>query len=1138
MRSKWTLVCALAGFLTVGVVQAEDVPEFLVEMGVTGEGDISPSPLGFGFGMDTNALLGVETDSPTFDIPGPPGPPTTLGSAAFSRAAAGTDLYRDVVPLARVVTWNLMLYNVPAGGEVELTWDTSSITSFLALGEMLTIEQTGAAASTDMTTQSQLTVTNTLGFTSNYQFEITYDATVPSVKATQNGTATTEAGGAATFTVVLGSEPAANVTVDMASSNTDEATVAPAQLTFTAADWETPQTVTVTGVDDDVDDGDQDVDVSFTVTSADTDYSSLTPAALAFVNADDADTAGITASAASPMHTTETGTPLSTFTVELDSEPTADVTIDVVSSNTDEITVDPTQLTFTAADWDVAQTVTATGVNDDVDDDDQVVNVSLTVTSNDAKYDGTALDDRILLNDDDDTAGITVTPTSGLTTDETGATAVFSVQLDSEPTADVTIPVASTDTSEGTVSTAQLTFPAGDWDTAQAVTVTGVNDDIDDGNVGYTIDLGPVASDDPNYAGISINDVLVTNTDDDVAGFSVTPTSIVTTESGGAATVSIVLQSEPVGNVVFDVTSSEATEATPDVPTVTFTPTDWDSSQTVSITGQDDDTADGNQEYDITFSLNGALTADAVYAGLSAQDVSGANVDDEIPGLIVDPLSGLVTGEDGTVDTFDVSLRTAPAADVTVTIASSNTNEGTVAPANIVFSADAHDETLLWSSPVTVTVTGVDDGDVDGDVAYQVALDVTSSDANYDGRAATVALTNLDDETAEVVDENLTFLPDATLDFGEVYVNTEKTLDVTVVNTDTENDTALKVIASAPFKTKSGSTYVSDTEVSVSVPKNSSTTVRVRFTAGATPAGDTGTLTFLNLSDQTVEVLSLTAQTIDLPEGGALVVEPQTTVAKGNTGTVEVSFDIDLETAVADVTYSYMIFEVFLPSVITTNNMDSVAVTTNSARTNGIDFSVTKKTNSVILSYLDFSGIGIAPADGGIVTITADVDVGTEAVYQVSVTSLDNFGVKGGEQSGHAFDIVPQNGFLAVSNFVVTANLDVNEDGLPNIGDLILIYRYKVDFITKDNVDQIAPASWGLSTEQKEVIAENVQALYDDGLDVNGDGLPNIGDITLIYRYKIDFITKDNVDPIAPATWGLSTEQKQGIADNVDAIMP
>ena len=51
------------------------------------------------------------------------------------------------------------------------------------------------------------------------------------------GLATTEAGGTATFTVVLNTQPTADVTIALSSSDTTEGTVGPASLVFTTANW-------------------------------------------------------------------------------------------------------------------------------------------------------------------------------------------------------------------------------------------------------------------------------------------------------------------------------------------------------------------------------------------------------------------------------------------------------------------------------------------------------------------------------------------------------------------------------------------------------------------------------------------------------------------------------------------------------------------------------------------------------------------------------------------------------------------------------------------------------------------------------------------------------------------------------------
>src|SRR5262249_24923270 len=110
-------------------------------------------------------------------------------------------------------------------------------------------------------------------------------------------------------------------------------------------------------------------------------------------------------------------------------------------------------------------------------------------------------------------AGITVAPNSGLETTQAGGTATFSVVLNSPPASEVTIPLSSSDTTEGTVAPTSLTFTPADWNVPQTVTVTGVNDGIDQGNVAYTIVPGAATSQDPAYNGMVASSVAVTNID-------------------------------------------------------------------------------------------------------------------------------------------------------------------------------------------------------------------------------------------------------------------------------------------------------------------------------------------------------------------------------------------------------------------------------------------------------------------------------------------------------------------------------------------------------------------------------------------------------------------------------------------------
>ena len=78
-----------------------------------------------------------------------------------------------------------------------------------------------------------------------------------------------------------------------------------------------------------------------------------------------------------------------------------------------------------------------------------------------------------------------------------------------------------------------------------------------DGSVSYTIILGPASSGDAGYDGLDPSDITVENTDNEAAGFTVTPTGgLTTTESGGAATFTVALNTAPTADVTIGVSSS------------------------------------------------------------------------------------------------------------------------------------------------------------------------------------------------------------------------------------------------------------------------------------------------------------------------------------------------------------------------------------------------------------------------------------------------------------------------------------------------------------------------------------------------------------------------------------------------------
>ena len=451
---------------------------------------------------------------------------------------------------------------------------------------------------------------------------------------------TTEAGGSATFTVVLNTQPTADVTIGVSSDDLSEGSVSTGLLTFTTSNWATAQTVTVTGVDDFLVDG----TVAYTVVLAAAsggDYAGTDPADVEVTNTDN-DAVGVTvAPSASPLVTTEAGGS-ATFTVVLNTQPTADVTIGVSSSDTTEGTASVLSLVFTAQNWATPQTVTVTGVNESVDDGDVAYSVVLAPATG-GDYAGINPADVSATNTDNEPLGITVAPTSGLVTTEVGGTATFTVVLDAQPSADVTIGVSSSDTTEGTASVLSLVFTAQNWATPQTVTVTGVNDSVDDGDVTYSVVLALATGGD--YAGINPADVSATNTDDDSVGVTVTPAAspLVTSEAGGSATFTVVLNSEPTVSVTIGVSSSDLGEGTVSTASLTFTTVNWSVAQTVAVTGVNDSVDDGDVAYTVVL----AAASGGDYAGFDPADVSATNADDDVavgggsPAAVLPPV-GLV----------------------------------------------------------------------------------------------------------------------------------------------------------------------------------------------------------------------------------------------------------------------------------------------------------------------------------------------------------------------------------------------------------------------------------------------------------------------------------------------------------------
>jgi len=209
-------------------------------------------------------------------------------------------------------------------------------------------------------------------------------AGTPGITLTSVSGNTNEDGTTATFTAVLNSQPASNVVLNISSANTNEVTVSPASLTFTNGNWDTPQVITLTGVNDLLFDGNQDVIITVSVDdalSADA-YDAVADVTRTVTNEDDdvAPSVGFAAATSSENETDVTFTSANipiTVANYLGQQININVSVTGGTAEVGDYTfTSPTALSFTA---NGTQNITV-DINDDADTDNETIIFTITET--------------------------------------------------------------------------------------------------------------------------------------------------------------------------------------------------------------------------------------------------------------------------------------------------------------------------------------------------------------------------------------------------------------------------------------------------------------------------------------------------------------------------------------------------------------------------------------------------------------------------------------------------------------------------------------------------------------------------------------------------------------------------------------
>ena len=312
------------------------------------------------------------TTTGTIDInifrAGTNGRPTgaTLGTTAITSTAATVETHTLTTPISvDANTTYLIAFKRSAGSSKEVYWNSTRNP-----GETNTPSDAGWSISdaSSFRTQDGGTTYFDYGVNQKLKFSVTatYDSSTeqPTVTVSTNAVTVTEASGATNtveYTVVLDTQPTGTVTITPTSDTQSVATVSPASITFTSSDWNTPKTITVTGVDDDQDNDGRTATISHAVSG----YETVTTAPSVIVTLTDDDTAGVTVSKSAVTVTEASGaTNTAEYTIVLHSQPSGVVTITPSSDTQSVATVSPASITFTSSDWNTPKTITITGVDD------------------------------------------------------------------------------------------------------------------------------------------------------------------------------------------------------------------------------------------------------------------------------------------------------------------------------------------------------------------------------------------------------------------------------------------------------------------------------------------------------------------------------------------------------------------------------------------------------------------------------------------------------------------------------------------------------------------------------------------------------------------------------------------------------
>ncbi|MEE9167869.1 MAG: lamin tail domain-containing protein [Candidatus Neomarinimicrobiota bacterium] len=245
-------------------------------------------------------------------------------------------------------------------------------------------------------------------------------------------------------------------------------------------------------------------------------------------------------------------------------------------------------------------------------------------------------------------------------------------------------------------------------------------------------------------------------------------------EGGTTDTYTLELESRPRANVT--VTISPDSQTTVNAESLTFTASDYDAIQTVTVSAMDDRKIEGLHSSMITHS---ATSIDPSYDGIIVSNVTVTVLDNDEAGVkITQSDEGTEVTEGGSTDSYALDLASAPISDVHITTGVTD-DEVTVSDSSVTFTASN------YGTPQTITVMAVDDSSYEGRHSGVITHTATSDDTDYNGIPVNdVWISITDNDVPEIVINEIHYDPgsaqgsDSDYEFLELYNRGSQTVNL------------------------------------------------------------------------------------------------------------------------------------------------------------------------------------------------------------------------------------------------------------------------------------------------------------------------------------------------------------------------